>query len=408
MFLGRDSSMNATAALTLGLALALVGLGLGLPLAWAGMRGLQQYPAEEWRMPSWGWLLVAALFSLVFGQAALSAGLDFVAPIFHILAGALPPLMFVSLTTHRGADLPSRQRIGALSWGALGSTGLAIAIEMALVIAALIAAAVWIGATNPQLLESLQEMTLRYAGRRRDPGGAWPNRRYVPVTACGRDGAGRGRRGDPVHRGRREGAGLAAGACRRRDGLPARQAFLLGVVSGAGFALLEGILNGVMALMNPATWGGLMLVRGGTAAVHCVATGFVALGWYAILVEKRWARGIAFGLLGVAIHGAWNLAAGGQALIAFFSQGQGAASVGMQGLLMGLTITLMAGIWVAAVAVLVGARRAQPVLPIAAIPDGDSHCSGSLSPRVLSQSGNDLSSKEDGLVRGFKPALTGY
>ena len=85
-----------------------------------------------------------------------------------------------------------------------------------------------------------------------------------------------------------------------------RQAFFLGVVSGAGFALLEGILNGAMALMNRATWGGLMLVRGGTAAIHCVATGFVALGWYAILVERRWGRGLVFGALGVAIHGTWN------------------------------------------------------------------------------------------------------
>ena len=113
--------MAPSAALTLGLALALVGLGLGLPLAWAGMRGLRHYPPMEWRLPSWGWLFVAFIVSLVFGQAALSAGLDFVAPVFHILAGALPALMFVSLAA-RGADLPSRQRIGALSggWAALG------------------------------------------------------------------------------------------------------------------------------------------------------------------------------------------------------------------------------------------------------------------------------------------------
>ena len=356
MVLGRDPGMNVTAALTLGLAFAVAGLALGLPLAWAGMRALQQYPAEEWRMPSWGWLLAAFLISLVLGQAALATGLDLAAPIFHILAGALPPLMFVSLTTHRGADLPSRRRIGALSWGALGSTGLAIAIEMALVIAALVAAAVWIGATNPQLLESLQEMALdMQRGVTPDALVPFADMFRSPLVVVAVLGAvavmipfiEEGVKGLVLP------LALAAG------GRPtARQAFLLGVVSGAGFALFEGILNGVMALMNPATWGGLMLVRGGTAAVHCAATGFVALGWYAILVEKRWARGIAFGLLGVAIHGAWNFAVGGQALIAFFSQWQSAASAAVQGPLMGMTIALMAGIWVAAVAVFVG--RAGP------------------------------------------------
>ena len=359
MLLGRDSGMNATAALTLGLTLALIGLGLGLPLAWAGMRALQQYPAEEWRMPAWGWLLAATLVSLVFGQAALSAGLDFLAPILHILAGALPPLMFVSLTTHRGADLPSRQRIGALSWGGLGSSGLAIAIEMALAIVALVAAAVWIGATNPQLLESLQEMALdMQRGVTPDALGPFADMFRSPLVVVAVLGA-----VAVVIPFIEEGVkGLVLPLALAAGGRPtARQAFLLGVVSGAGFALFEGILNGVMALMNPATWGGLMLVRGGTAAVHCVATGFVALGWYAVLVEKRWARGIALGLLGVAIHGAWNFAAGGQALIAFVSQGQGAVSAAAQGPLMGLTIALMAGVWVVAVAVLVGARRAEPI-----------------------------------------------
>ncbi len=354
------AGLNLAAGLTFGLALALAGLAFGLPLAWAGMRGLQQYPAEKWRLSSWGWLLVAFLISLVFGQAALAAGLDVVAPIFHILAGALPPLMFVSLTTHRGADLPSRQRIGALSWGALGSTGLAIAAEMALAIAALIAAVVWIRATNPQLLESLQAMALDMQGGT-TPQALGPladmfRSPLVVVAALGSVAVvipciEEGVKGLVMP------LALAAGAQPTQ-----RQAFLLGVVSGAGFALLEAILNGVMALMNPATWGGLMLARGGTAAVHSVATGFVALGWYAILVEKRWGRGIALGLLGVAVHGAWNFAAGGQALIAFFAQGQGALGLSTQGALTGLAIMLMAGVWVAAVAVLaIAARRTPPV-----------------------------------------------
>jgi hypothetical protein len=357
MLLQRGAGMNAAAALTLGLALALAGLCLGLPLAWAGIQGLRQYPPIEWQLPAWGWLFAAFIVSLVFGQAALSAGLDFVAPIFHILAGALPALMFVSLTTHRGVDLPSRQRFGALSWGGLGSTGLAISVEMALAVAAMVAAAVWFSATDPQLLESLQEMALAAQGGGDTPAPGPLMKLFrsplVIVAALGSIAV-----AVPIVEEATKGLVIplvmATGVIPTR-----RQAFLLGVVSGAGFALLEGVLNGVMALMNPATWGGLMLVRGGTAAIHCVATGFVALGWHAILVERRWGRGLALGALGVAIHGTWNLAAGGQTLVAFLSEGQG-APFRIQGLFTAGAFAVMAGVWIAAMIVLVRARQLQP------------------------------------------------
>jgi hypothetical protein len=357
MLFQRGADMNATAAVTLGLALALAGLAFGLPLAWAGWRGLQQSPATEWRMPAWGWFFVAFVISLVLGQVALSAGLEFVAPIFHILAGALPALMFVSLATHRGADLPSRQRIGALSWGALGSTGLAITAETILVVAALIAAAIWISITNPRLLASLQEMTLEVQGEL-DAQALGPIMDLFRSPLIMAAVLGSVAIVVPVIEEAMKGLVvplvMATGATPTR-----RQAFLLGVVSGAGFALLEGILNGVMALMTPAGWGGLMLVRGGTAAIHCVATGFVALGWYAILVDKKWEQGLAYGALGVAIHGAWNLAAGGQAVTSFL--GQGAASSG-QGLASVAMLTLMFGVWTFAIVVLVGVSR-RPATP---------------------------------------------
>jgi hypothetical protein len=262
--------------------------------------------------------------------------------------------MFVSLATHRGADLPSRQRIGALSWGALGSTGLAISAEMALAVAALVAVAVWIGVSNPQLLESLQEMALdAQSGLDRQALGPIADLFRSPlvvVVALGSVAI-----VVPVIEEAMNGLVvplvLATGAV-----ITQRQAFLLGVVSGAGFALLEGVLNGAMALMNPATWGGLMLVRGGTAAIHSVATGFVALGWYAILVEKRWGRGLALGLLGVAIHGTWNLAAASQTVTALLTEGQGVAFPA-QGLLTGGALTVMAGVWIAALAVLLMVSR---------------------------------------------------
>jgi hypothetical protein len=371
MALQRGSGVNAAAAFTLGLTLAVVGLGLGLPLAWVAWRALQGYPAETWLMPAWWLLLVAFVAALVFGQAALSAGLTILAPIFHILAGALPALLFVSLTTHRGADLPGRQRIGALAWGALGGTGIAIVIELALAVAAMVAGLVWITATNPALLDALREMALEMqGGTLPESPGPLADLFRSPLIAA----AALGSISVAVPLVEEAVKGLVVPLVLLAGIVPTRrQAFLLGVTAGAGFALVEGALNGVMALMNPATWGGLMLVRGGTAAVHCVATGFVALGWYAILVEKSWLRGIGLGLLGCAIHGAWNLAAGAQTLSTLLAQG-GGASAPAQGLFTGGAVAVMGAVWVAAVTVLVMASRrglsleAAATLPEAALP----------------------------------------
>ena len=49
-----------------------------------------------------------------------------------------------------------------------------------------------------------------------------------------------------------------------------------------------------------------MVVRIGTTAMHCLASGLAGLGWQSALTERRWGRGLAFGLLGVGMHGAWN------------------------------------------------------------------------------------------------------
>jgi hypothetical protein len=51
---------------------------------------------------------------------------------------------------------------------------------------------------------------------------------------------------------------------------------LLGVVAGASYALVEGALNGSMALRMTEVWAGLMILRGAAATMHCLAS---RLGW---------------------------------------------------------------------------------------------------------------------------------
>ena len=78
---------------------------------------------------------------------------------------------------------------------------------------------------------------------------------------------------------------LIAGTGRRLTRL---DGFLFGVAAGVGFAIVEGILNGTLALRMSGAWAGLMVFRGSAAAMHCLASGLVGLGWQAILVERRW------------------------------------------------------------------------------------------------------------------------
>lgn len=85
--------------------------------------------------------------------------------------------------------------------------------------------------------------------------------------------------------------------------------FLLGVAAGAGFALVEGMLNGTLGLSAPSGWAGTMLTRAGAAGMHCLASGLFGLGWQAVLRERRIGRGLGLAAASMTLHGLWNAAA---------------------------------------------------------------------------------------------------
>jgi RsiW-degrading membrane proteinase PrsW (M82 family) len=81
--------------------------------------------------------------------------------------------------------------------------------------------------------------------------------------------------------------------------------FLSGVVAGCGFAMVENVLYAVAA----ATWGGpwlpVTIVRATGAAVHPLATGLVALGWWD--ARSRGSRTAYRGsFAGIGVHILWN------------------------------------------------------------------------------------------------------
>lgn len=128
-----------------------------------------------------------------------------------------------------------------------------------------------------------------------------------------------------------------------------RQAFAIGVASGAGFAILENMLyQGLYAQANGWTWGGITLLRGIGAVMHPLCSGLVALGWYRMRERGVGAWVKALGLA-IGIHTLWN---GGFDVFVFFSglsyYNAGTVSLyglATEGLLVAFLAALALGLW---------------------------------------------------------------
>jgi RsiW-degrading membrane proteinase PrsW (M82 family) len=84
-----------------------------------------------------------------------------------------------------------------------------------------------------------------------------------------------------------------------------RDAMLLGMLVGAGFAAVENILY---ATLFGSTWGGVLAVRALGAALHPFGTGLMAVAWWRLLRRQP---GTALGWvqsygLAVGVHALWN------------------------------------------------------------------------------------------------------
>ena len=85
-----------------------------------------------------------------------------------------------------------------------------------------------------------------------------------------------------------------------------RQAFAIGLASGAGFAILENMLyEGLYANYNGWGWAGITLLRSFGSVLHPIGTGIIALGWFRM---KEGGAGKLFKayLLSVGLHTLWN------------------------------------------------------------------------------------------------------
>jgi hypothetical protein len=285
-------------------------MGLGLPLAWQAASGLGGKASRQFGLPLAGGvaLIMVYVLAVAGGQVVVSLQPSslFALPPFHIVALALPPLLFLlgaaSLVNDR--QFTWRKSWGGLGSGAFGAAGLAFLIEaVLLVIGAVIAVTVVAaspdgarefrnlrpgmgGLADPVLLRSLLRNPMVVLGLLVSvsvivPLIEEPAKSLVPALA-----------------GMWQTSSVA--------GL-----FLWGVASGAGFATLEGVVNGGL---NTEQWGLVALLRVGSSAMHCFAAGLTGWGWGEALTRRKWQRLFLAYAAAIAVHGIWNAVSIGMAI----------------------------------------------------------------------------------------------
>jgi RsiW-degrading membrane proteinase PrsW (M82 family) len=350
--LGGDASGNGLLLGTLGLGAGGFGLALGLLLAWEGWQAYRGRPAGRPRLPAWGWWLLALVLVLLAGQAVASKVGGLLLPLFHIAAAVIPALLFLALalggTRPNGTAISDRAVVSAIAWGSLGSVGLALLLEGIVIVVVLLVLPPLIDIVAPGTLAHLQAL-LSEVQQGREPdlrllqpllrspwvliGGVLIMSVLVPLIEEAAKGL-----AVPL-------LALTGRQLTRLD------AFLVGVAAGAGFAMVEGVTNGALALSQPSSWTTAMAARGAAAALHCVVTGLTGLGWHAIIVERNWLRGLGLGLAAVVFHGLWNLSAVGSAWLSLQHSGAGVPSLAGN-LLTGPVVGLMGVLFLVALIVL--------------------------------------------------------
>ncbi len=328
-------------------AVGMLGVCLGLFLLAEGARKRRGTPSTPFRPRRSGWLWLAFAVLLVAGTVVSVLNTSpLLMALLHAPTLLLLPALALSLVGWglRGRDVSWSDVSGGLLSGALLGTTTALVIEV--ILALFLAISLFALGVLPQewlqqaqqVMESGEPLPLTEIEsllERITPslalvglmfvGGLVPLVEEVTKTL---------------------GVGLA-GAWLRPS--PAR-AFLLGVASGAGFALAENLLNGLF--VGP-TWAPGVLSRMAATVMHCATGGLMGWGWGQWWAGRRpWRLPLAFAGA-VALHGLWNSCAFGLVLAALMAltHADNPLWVGAAGLLMltllGLLFLLAWGVAVA-------------------------------------------------------------
>lgn len=286
------------------------GLVLGIPLlmqAWAGWKGK---PSRSFQSRRFLWLLLLLPLSIVIGMlvTSLDLAVAIVLPPLYVLAMALLPwgVLFLLGWVQRGRGGSWRDVVVSMGGGGFVGSGLSFAGEVALFAAVgfvTLMAVVLFAATTPGGLERLWEscQVWKTAIQQGDYATLAPLLLSPVVIVLVLAGAAVV---FPLMEEAFKTLTVGIAGCWLRPH-PAR-AFLLGVASGAGFALAENVFSG-------AGGGALSLVAGpvirsGTTVIHCLASGLVGWGWGQLWTQRRPWRLLGAYAAAVALHGVWNAA----------------------------------------------------------------------------------------------------
>lgn len=283
---------------TLGLFVAFaVGAVCGGGMFWHGVLSLSGKTSRPLRLPP-VWALVGGfvvVMATALGLAQVPVAGALLAPPFILAAAALLPLAAVAWAVdNRPEGLTWRWAVGAFGAGATVSVLLALVLEF------LIPYVVLWGLLDlgEPIRRALEEFTRLLAGREVARALTRPvfligMAQYAVVA--------------PIVEEFTKSVVLLPLLWGRGEHRPVRsrrEAFLLGTVAGAGFAIVE---NLVYALAGG--WGSVLAVRALGAAIHPLGTGLTALTWYTLNPYPKWPRpprwAAGFGLA-VAQHGMWN------------------------------------------------------------------------------------------------------
>jgi hypothetical protein len=309
-----EAEQNGLLLVALALAAGVVAPALALLAAWHGWRGLKGEVSPPFRLPGWGWFLLALVVMLALGQVAFSGGVEAGAVVAHVIVAVLAALLMLAIPVgaarRHGWSVGRRAGATSIAWGGLGGVGLALVLELMLAIAVVIVALIAIAIINPQLAAQLglgmppvtpdSDAVEMFGPFLSSPLALLSGLLVIAVIV-------------PLIEELTKSLAVPVVKWAGRP-LTRLDAFLLGAACGAGFTLIEGITNGAMALAQPQGWATAMTARSGVAVIHVLASALAGLGWHAALVERNWRRGIALILGAVTLHGVWN---GGALIVAW-------------------------------------------------------------------------------------------
>ncbi|MCS7179093.1 MAG: PrsW family glutamic-type intramembrane protease [Anaerolineae bacterium] len=308
-YIQQPSAERVGTALTQSVAIGALGGVLGLILVAEGIRYWRGSQATPFRLRRSGWLWLAFGLLLTVGTvlSVLAVPPVVMAPIHALTLLLLPALVLTAV----GWGLSGREGswadvAGGLVSGALLGTGAALAIESVLIVLVVIAMLALGWVPQEWLQETSQALT---RGQFSFPTEAeallgFLTPPVILVILALFSGM------VPIVEEITKTLGVGIAGAWVRFSPP--RAFLLGVASGAGFALVENALNSFF--LGP-VWGPGVLARLAATVMHSATGGLMGWGWGQWWSGRHpWRLPMAF-VGAVTLHSIWNFVAVGMALI---------------------------------------------------------------------------------------------